>query len=73
MSFSPDGKSLLTQGGAPDWTLVNWQWEKGRPLQYAKVSNKAGAQIYQVCLEFYSALTLIVLFIAAVSVLFLSH
>jgi len=48
MCFSPDGKSLLTQGGAPDWTLVNWQWEKARPLQYAKVSNKAGAPIYQV-------------------------
>jgi WD40 repeat protein len=45
--FSPDGKYLLTQGGAPDWTLVNWQWEKSRPLQAAKVSNKLGAAIHQ--------------------------
>jgi hypothetical protein len=48
MCFSPDGKSLLCQGGAPDYTLVNWAWDKGRPLQYAKVSNKSGAPIYQV-------------------------
>jgi WD40 repeat protein len=47
MCFSPDCKFLLTQGGAPDWTLVNWQWEKARPLQYARVSNQAGAEIHQ--------------------------
>jgi len=48
MSFSPDCKFLLTQGGAPDWMLVNWQWEKGRPLQYARVSNQQGAAIHAV-------------------------
>lgn len=47
MCFSPDCKFLLTQGGAPDWTLVNWQWEKARPLQYARVSNQTGAEIHQ--------------------------
>jgi WD40 repeat protein len=47
LCFSPDGKFLLTQGGAPDWTLVNWQWEKGKPLQIAKVSNQSGAVIHQ--------------------------
>ena len=48
MDISPDCKMLLTQGGAPDWMLVNWQWEKGRPLQYARVSTQAGAPIHQV-------------------------
>lgn len=48
MDISPDGKHLLTQGGAPDWTLINWQHEKSKPLQIAKVSNQSGAVIHQV-------------------------
>lgn len=44
MSFSSN-KLLLTQGGAPDWTLVVWQWEKAKPLASVKVSNAAGAAI----------------------------
>jgi WD40 repeat protein len=48
LAFSPDGKYLLTQGGAPDWTLANWQWEKSKIVQIAKVSNSNGAQIHQV-------------------------
>jgi WD40 repeat protein len=47
MCFSPDGRYLLAQGGAPDWTLINWQWEKGRPIQAARVSNKIGAAVHQ--------------------------
>jgi hypothetical protein len=39
MCFSADGKTLLVQGGAPDWILVHWNWEKARVLQSAKVSN----------------------------------
>jgi hypothetical protein len=26
LSFSPDGKLLLAQGGAPDWNLLLWAW-----------------------------------------------
>jgi hypothetical protein len=48
VAFSPDGKYLLTQGGAPDWTLVNWRWDLGRQLQVAKVTNQLGAAIHQV-------------------------
>ncbi len=48
MAFSRDGKYLLTQGGAPDWTLVNWSIEKARPVQSARVSTQAGSQINQV-------------------------
>ncbi len=47
LAFSPDGKQLLAQGGSPDWTLVNFQWEKGKPLQMAQVSNQTGASMYQ--------------------------
>lgn len=47
MCFSPDGKQLLAQGGAPDWTLVNYAWEKNKPLQVAQVSNQSGSPIYQ--------------------------
>ena len=48
LAFSPDGKYLLTQGGAPDWTLINWQFEKGKAMQMARVSNQSGAAIHQV-------------------------
>ena len=31
--FSPDSKNLLSMGGAPDWTLINWLWGKTKPVQ----------------------------------------
>ncbi len=43
LAFSPDGKFLLAQGGAPDWILINWNWEKARVVQSAKVTNNASA------------------------------
>jgi WD40 repeat protein len=48
VAFSADGRYLLAQGGAPDWTLVNFLWERGRLLQMARVSNQTGAAIHQV-------------------------
>ena len=30
MAFSPDSKNIITQGGAPDWNLEFWIWEKAR-------------------------------------------
>jgi hypothetical protein len=33
LCFSPDGKQLLAQGGAPDWLLVNIAWQKNKVLQ----------------------------------------
>ncbi|GAB5362526.1 hypothetical protein AAMO2058_000804800 [Amorphochlora amoebiformis] len=47
MAMSLDGQKLLTLGGAPDWMLINWQWNKGRILQKTKISNPSGAKIYQ--------------------------
>ena len=41
LAFSPDSKGLLTQGGAPDWTLVYWLWEKAK---VGAVSKAGGVQ-----------------------------
>lgn len=30
MSFSADDSILLTLGGAPDWTLACWSWDKAK-------------------------------------------
>lgn len=46
MCFSPDNKNLLTQGGAPDWALINWVWGKSKPLQITRVESKSNP-IYQ--------------------------
>ena len=39
LAFSPDSKGLLTHGGAPDWTLVYWLWEKAKVGAVSKSSN----------------------------------
>ena len=41
LAFSPDSKGLLTHGGAPDWTLVYWLWEKAK---VGAVSKAGGVQ-----------------------------
>jgi hypothetical protein len=38
MCFSQDNQLLLTQGGAPDWTLVCWNWAKAKPMASVRVS-----------------------------------
>lgn len=37
VSFSPDSKHLITQTGAPDWTLYYWSWEKSKIMAFAKI------------------------------------
>ena len=50
LAFSPDSKYLVTQSGAPDWTLVYWAWEKAKVMAMTKSSNQQGtAAINQVC------------------------
>ena len=41
MSFSADNQLLLTLGGAPDWTLVCWNWNKAKVLSYVQVSESS--------------------------------
>jgi hypothetical protein len=38
MAFSPDSKHLITQTGAPDWTLHYWSWEKSKIMAFVKVT-----------------------------------
>lgn len=46
MAFSHDSNLLLTQGGAPEWTLVLWNWAKARQL--AKIRASETLPVYQV-------------------------
>ena len=49
MAFSPDGRLLATQGGAPDWNLTLWVWEKSKIAASTKTTNQNGSAIHQVC------------------------
>lgn len=48
LSFSPDGKMLVAQGGAPEWNLVLWVWEKSKVAAAMKTTNQQGAPLYSV-------------------------
>jgi len=43
--FSSDSKYLLTQGGAPDYTLIYWSWEKGKIMANIEIKPPTGPQI----------------------------
>jgi WD40 repeat protein len=47
MDFS-EHKTLVTMGGAPDWTLVLWAYDKGKVLATGKVSNANASPISRV-------------------------
>lgn len=47
VAFSPDSKFLMAQGGAPDWTLVIWAWEKAKFLAATKTATVANSVLYQ--------------------------
>eukprot|EP01065_Artemidia_motanka_P053301 TRINITY_DN985_c0_g2_i1.p1 TRINITY_DN985_c0_g2~~TRINITY_DN985_c0_g2_i1.p1 ORF type:complete len:1226 (+),score=563.45 TRINITY_DN985_c0_g2_i1:55-3678(+) len=34
MAFSADGKVLVTQGGAPEWSLVYWSWDRSKAVAW---------------------------------------
>lgn len=44
LCFSADSKSLLSQGNGPDHVLVNWLWDKPKPLQITKVEASSVTQ-----------------------------
>lgn len=51
LSFSPDGKMLLAQGGGPDWNLLLWAWEKSKVTFSAfsgRTSNMQNSPVVQV-------------------------
>ncbi|RLN86703.1 hypothetical protein BBJ28_00010446 [Nothophytophthora sp. Chile5] len=47
VAFSGDSKYCLTQGGAPDWVLSLWLWEKTKLLASVKASTPAGNAVHQ--------------------------
>ena len=47
INFCPDGKYIAAQGGAPDWTLVIWLWEKTKIGSSIRSSSQQGAPLYQ--------------------------
>jgi WD40 repeat protein len=47
LAFSPDGKMLAAQGGAPEWNLVLWVWEKTKVGAMIKSTNQQASPIYQ--------------------------
>ncbi|KAI9344641.1 quinon protein alcohol dehydrogenase-like superfamily [Obelidium mucronatum] len=42
MAFSTDSKYVLTQTGAPDWTLYYWTWEKTKLMASVRTANIPG-------------------------------
>lgn len=42
--FSSDSKYLLTQGGAPDFALIYWSWEKSKVMAHLDVKPPTGPQ-----------------------------
>jgi len=48
LSFSADGKMLLAQGGAPEYNLVLWVWEKSKVAAVTKTTNKQGLPVHNV-------------------------
>jgi WD40 repeat protein len=52
LSFSPDGKLLLAQGGGPDWNLLLWAWEKSKVASSIRSTNLQGSPVVQVSKQF---------------------
>ena len=48
LSFSADGKMLLAQGGAPEYNLVLWVWEKSKVAAVVKTTNQQASPVHSV-------------------------
>ncbi|EIE19478.1 WD40 repeat-like protein, partial [Coccomyxa subellipsoidea C-169] len=48
IAFSSDSKILAAQGGAPEWNLVIWSWEKSKVLASVKTGNALGSPVNQI-------------------------
>ncbi|GFH32507.1 uncharacterized protein HaLaN_31739, partial [Haematococcus lacustris] len=46
LAFSADGKMLLAQGGAPEWNLVLWVWEKSKVAASIKTTNQQSSPLH---------------------------
>eukprot|EP01064_Diplonema_japonicum_P011612 TRINITY_DN1900_c3_g1_i2.p1 TRINITY_DN1900_c3_g1~~TRINITY_DN1900_c3_g1_i2.p1 ORF type:complete len:1214 (+),score=235.47 TRINITY_DN1900_c3_g1_i2:41-3643(+) len=44
ISFSSDSRTLITQGGAPEWMLVLWTWDRSKAVSWTSTAlDKAAA------------------------------
>lgn len=49
LAFSPDSKYLVSVGGAPDWNLLYWSWEKSRgPMACIRAAISPDMEVYSV-------------------------
>jgi hypothetical protein len=48
LSFSPDGKQLLAQGGGPEWNLLLFAWERAKVTACVRATNNQGAPLCKV-------------------------
>ncbi|RKO87723.1 WD40-repeat-containing domain protein [Blyttiomyces helicus] len=50
VAFSSDARYIITQSGAPDWTLYYWSWEKSKLMSTVRTANtpvdRTGAGLY---------------------------
>lgn len=51
LCFSPDGKLLMAQGGAPEWNMVLWVWEKSKIAGTVKTTNQQGLPVTAVSFD----------------------
>lgn len=51
LAFSPDNRLLAAQGGAPEWNLVIWNWEKAKVAGMLRTCNATGAPVHQACMR----------------------
>ena len=47
LAFSADGKYLLAAGGAPDWKLSLWLWEKSKLVGSVRAATHPGRTVAQ--------------------------
>ena len=52
LAFSADGRLLAVQGGAPEWSLTVWAWERAKIVGTMRTADSSGNPVHQVRLVF---------------------
>ena len=48
LAFSADGRLLAVQGGAPEWILTVWAWERAKIVGTMRTADSSGNPVHQV-------------------------
>ncbi|KAI8896953.1 quinon protein alcohol dehydrogenase-like superfamily, partial [Globomyces pollinis-pini] len=51
LAFSVDSKYLIAQTGTPNWTLIYYPWEKGKPLAHICSSPSPDLPVYHISIN----------------------